>query len=109
MVPLMLIVTLLLVLLLLWSFFQAYQGGKPLVIARPPQPKNTPAKSFSISTKDIASVAGNDVLTTQLNLARAYIETGRQALAINMLNNIILHGNSEQQSESKRLLSTIAV
>lgn len=70
---------------------------------------NMPQKSFTISSKDIAGVAGDDVLTVQLNLARAYLESGRKALAINMLKNIIVCGNIEQRTESERLLSTIEV
>lgn len=63
-------------------------------------------KSFSISSKDIETIAGDDVFTTQLNLARAYIETGRKNLAINILNNVILQGAPDQKFEAKRLIES---
>lgn len=64
-------------------------------------------KAFTISSKDIETIAGFDVMTTQLDLARAYIETGRKNLAKNILNNVVLHGNAEQQVEAKRLLENM--
>ncbi len=62
------------------------------------------AKSFTISSKDIETIAGDDILTTQLDLARAYIETDRKNLAKNILNNVLLHGTTEQKRDAKRLM-----
>jgi FimV-like protein len=65
------------------------------------------AKNFTISSKDIETIAGDDVLTTQLDLARAYIETERKALAKNILNNVILQGSLEQQAEARGLMEKL--
>lgn len=63
-------------------------------------------KSFAISSKDIENISGDDVLTTQLDLARAYIETDRKGLAKNILNNVLLHGSLDQRSEAQQLMAT---
>lgn len=64
-------------------------------------------KNFTISSKDIETIAGSDVMTTQLDLARAYIETERKKLAQSILNNVIQHGSLEQRQEAKRLLGNM--
>ncbi|HVY53925.1 MAG TPA: FimV/HubP family polar landmark protein [Gammaproteobacteria bacterium] len=61
-------------------------------------------KPFTISSKDIEVIAGDDVMTTQLDLARAYIETDRKNLAKNILHNVMANGSPEQQREAKHLL-----
>jgi FimV-like protein len=66
-------------------------------------------KSFTISSKDIENVTGNDVLETQLDLARAYIETGRTALARNMLRNVAANGAPAQKQAAEELLATVSV
>jgi len=63
--------------------------------------KPTPIR---ISSKDITAIAGEDVFATQLDLARAYIETGRKQLAKKILQFVIQQGTSIQQEEAKRLL-----
>ncbi len=64
-------------------------------------------KHFTISSKDIETISGDDVMTTQLDLARAYLETDRKKLAKSILNNVLQHGDTEQQHEAKRLLATL--
>lgn len=65
------------------------------------------SKTFTISSKDIETIAGDDVLTTQLDLARAYIETDRKKLAKSILSNVLDQGNLEQKQEAKRLLAAL--
>jgi FimV-like protein len=62
------------------------------------------ANTFTISSKDIETIAGDDIMLTQLDLARAYIETGRKNLARNILNNVVQNGSSELQREARSLL-----
>ena len=57
--------------------------------------------------EDIKAIAGEDELTTQLDLARAYIEMNQKQLAKQILDNTIHHGNAAQQQEARLLLSRL--
>src|SRR3990167_4505749 len=63
-------------------------------------------KKFTISSKDIETIAGDDIMVTQLDLARAYLETDRKNLAKSILNNVIMHGAALQKQEAKILLES---
>lgn len=54
---------------------------------------------------DVAAIAGDDVVATQLDLARAYIEINQASLAQTILDSVIQQGNAEQQEEARHLLS----
>jgi FimV-like protein len=56
---------------------------------------------------DFTSIAGDDILSTQLDLARAYIETGKSQLAKKILLSVKAQGSTVQQQEAQQLLSTI--
>ncbi len=62
-----------------------------------------------ISSKDIEMVAGEDVVTTQLDLARAYIEMGKRNLAKSILFHVKKHGKEDQQVEARRLIKSLEV
>jgi FimV-like protein len=76
------------------------QENKPSALTK----KNT---SFTISSHDINAIAGDDVIATQLDLARAYIETGRKQLAKKILIYVLTQGTVNQQQEAQRLLGFI--
>lgn len=61
----------------------------------------------SVSNKDLSAIAGDDVITTQLDLARAYIETGALKLAKTILDSAIEQGNNLQQNEARMLLTIL--
>lgn len=54
-----------------------------------------------------AAIAGEDKLATQLDLARAYIETGKTQLAKKILLFVLEKGALPQQQEAKRLLGIL--
>ncbi len=56
---------------------------------------------------DIKAIAGDDEVVTQLDLARAYIELGKQKLAEKILKNVIQQGNHDQKQTAQELLSTL--
>jgi len=56
-----------------------------------------------ITSKDIQSIAGENTIATQLDLARAYIESGRKALAKKILDHVKQQGTAMQQKEADRL------
>ena len=58
---------------------------------------------ISISNRDIQAIAGDDVLATQLDLARAYVEANRINLAKKILAYVMQHGSKAQQQEAKVL------
>lgn len=75
--------------------------------------KNTEKKSRKKSiqnfsqvtvTTDFSSIAGEDIIATQLDLARAYIEADMQSLAKKILDSVVEQGNLAQQEEAQRLL-----
>jgi FimV-like protein len=72
------------------------------LILKPRKLQNT-AKYDHEELHHMNAIAGDDVITTQLDLARAYIETGRKQLAVQILDYVIEHGNPDQQQEAKQL------
>ena len=72
--------------------------------------KNLPAKSKSSDrneSPDVHAIAGEDPVSTQLDLARAYIESGKNQLAKIILESVAETGCAEHQEEAQRLLSSI--
>jgi FimV-like protein len=57
--------------------------------------------------EDILAIAGDDVVATQLDLARAYIETDHKELAKDILEVIYAQGTLQQRNEAKQLLAQI--
>jgi FimV-like protein len=66
-----------------------------------------PQTKIVVTSHDISAIAGDDVIATQLDLARAYIETGRHLLAKKILEYVRDHGSISQQQEAQRLLSFV--
>jgi len=56
------------------------------------------------SGADIHAIAGDDVLSTQLDLARAFIEIDKKPLAKKILQEVSSRGSALQQEEAQRLL-----
>jgi FimV-like protein len=93
------------------------------VILRYSREKNNDSLSFTLLRKgrkgsvdksllpetasDVSAISGEDPLATQLDLARAYIETGKKQFAKIILTAVIREGSSDYQEEAQRLLSTI--
>ena len=62
---------------------------------------------FSAEIPDISTIAGDDVNATQLDLARAYIETGKKQRAHQILHSVLTQGSVAQQQEAQQLLNSI--
>ena len=75
------------------------------------QAKQTSRRSQKVdlpdTASDVSTISGEDPMATQLDLARAYIETGKNPFAKIILATVIKEGNSLYQEEAKRLLSNI--
>lgn len=56
---------------------------------------------------DISSIAGDDVISTQLDLARAYIETNNKHIAKKILKLVMNQGSKAQKEEARTLLGLI--
>lgn len=56
---------------------------------------------------DVTSIAGDDPMATQLDLARAYIETGKNQFAKIILKTVLREGSIAHQEEAQRLLGSI--
>jgi FimV-like protein len=54
---------------------------------------------------DFTTIAGDDLISTQLDLARAYIETDKRQLAKTILDLVIKQGTKAQKDEAQELLS----
>ena len=69
------------------------------------------AKTKSLTAKqllqDLTAIAGEDILLTQLDLAQAYIDSGKKDLAKNILNNVLAQGSAAYKQEAKQLLNCI--
>jgi FimV-like protein len=70
-------------------------------------PALKPKPRFVLTATDISSIAGDDVMATRLDLARAYVETGKRKLAKQILESVAKQGTSSQQEEALYLLSTL--
>lgn len=55
------------------------------------------------SSQDIHAIAGDDVMATQLDLARAFLEMDKKALAMPILAEVKRHGNPLQKQEAQQL------
>lgn len=60
-----------------------------------------------MTSRDIKAIAGDDEIVTQLDLARAYIEMGKTAMAQQLLRHVMQHGNKAQQEEAQQLVETL--
>ncbi len=56
---------------------------------------------------DVTAISGEDPMATQLDLARAYIETGKNQFAKIILKTVIREGSKAHQEEAQRLLGSI--
>lgn len=82
-----------------------------------PEPKIFSLKNYQEKNKlwqephfnfnDLGAIAGDDVLSTQLDLARAYIESDKKLLAKNILQYVVQQGTNNQRSEAEQLLNSI--
>jgi FimV-like protein len=70
----------------------------------PPQQKS----GTVITSQDIKAIAGEDVMVTQLDLARAYIELGKKSLAKQILEHVLANGDQPQQMVARQLIESIA-
>lgn len=66
-----------------------------------------PKKKSIKPAEDLIAISGDDVLSTQLDLARAYIETDSKQLATDILKMVVKQGSVEQQNEARTLLANI--
>ncbi|MCD6038873.1 MAG: hypothetical protein K0S27_273 [Gammaproteobacteria bacterium] len=97
------------IILLVSIFFlkkkQPLQVNLPRVTHDMPEPiKKVPTL---ITSQDIKAIAGDDRMTTQLDLARAYIEIGKKKLAKKILDHVTQYGNLNQQQVAKQLMMNL--
>lgn len=87
-----------------------FKKQQPIEITSPlpeRQKEETKKSAIIITSQDIRAIAGDDVLTTQLDLARAYIEIGKKKLAKKILDHVVQHGNLSQKQLAQRLMMNI--
>lgn len=100
----------LLLTLLLGRFFP---GGKFLLTAKTivakKADKSTIANSNKPSSKEpnYRCLAGEDIVTAKLDLARAYCDMDDKVSAKNILTSVLQEGNEKQQQTAKKLLAKI--
>src|SRR3990167_10991295 len=74
-----------------------------LNIPAQPKPSYTTEKLILPDTAhDVTSISGEDPMATQLDLARAYIETGKMQFAKIILKSVIREGSTTHQEEAQR-------
>lgn len=98
-------------LLLLAAIYIVFKRSRPLKSQQtqtaPIQSNTSQKKSpYTVSNRDIEMVAGDDVFTTQLDLARAYMEIGKKNLAKSILSHVSKQGSPAQQQEALRLMNS---
>jgi FimV-like protein len=70
---------------------------------------NNLGPDHNVSVNDLESIAGDDCIATQLDLARAYIETGRLKSAKKILDLALKQGTDLQKREAQELLLTLSL
>lgn len=60
-----------------------------------------------ITSKDIRAIAGDDVISTQLDLARAYVEVGKKKIAKQILQHVQTNGDVHQQKLAQQLMASL--
>src|SRR5688572_29003856 len=86
--PIITIVISVSVLYLILFFVRKKQGSKKI-----PKPATSRPSNRILTSQDIRAISGEDVMATQLDLARAYIEMGKKSLAKQILQHVTQHGN----------------
>lgn len=81
--------------------------SKGLLIVSSSKEQQSVNENEGTSVPDIMAIAGDDVFATQLDLARAFIETGNGPSAKNILEQVVVQGNPAQQIEAQELLGLI--
>jgi FimV-like protein len=84
------------------TFFIALLLLSLLVFSRHRQLKNS-----HLSEANIEMLAGDNVIITQLDLARAYLEMGKNHLAKSLLIQILKQGNKDQKNIARQLMSKL--
>lgn len=89
-------------------FHQIIQRRRSLLLNLKPTLEK-PAKKMTtvITSQDIKAIAGEDMLSTQLDLARAYIELNKKKIAKQILDHVLQHGDSHQQKTATQLLTQL--
>lgn len=68
---------------------------------------NSKEPKLSMVNKDLKGIAGEDLMSTQLDLARAYIEMDEKKIAKTILDHVKQKGNLNQQKEAERLILSL--
>ncbi len=63
---------------------------------------------IDLHASELASIAGDDLIATQLDLARAYLEIDNHPAAIKLLESISQQGNAGQKSDAAKLLDHLS-
>lgn len=82
--------------------------GLYFILRKPSHKKNIAPKQAKADPIDLTAIAGDDVMTTQLDLARAYIETGHKQLAEQILKYVLEQGNAAQQAQAQQLMTHLS-
>lgn len=70
------------------------------------KPKSMPA-TLAQTEFHLEAIAGDNIISTQLDLARAYIEIGKHDLAKKILKGVATQGSIAQKNEARTLLGLI--
>lgn len=87
--------------------FFPQQDNLSMRVVTTKQKKKSDKAVLPDAANDVTDIAGEDPMATQLDLARAYIETGKKQFAKIILAAVIREGNASHQEEAQRLLSSI--
>jgi FimV-like protein len=83
-----------------------FSAPKASLATSGPTPYSTKITTIA-SSKDISAIAGDNVIATQLDLAKAYIEMDQKNLAKRILNEALKLGNAAQKNEAQLLIETL--
>lgn len=89
------------ILLLLVLFYLFPRRRKSSVVA------NAPYRDATLAKEEYNFMESKEGVTAKLNLARAYIDMGRETTASCMLSEVLVNGSPSEQAEAKELLTKI--
>jgi len=88
-------------LFLIFKFFSKSEKTKSNIL-------NNNASLTLNNMPDVTAISGDDLISTQLDLARAYLEVGQGKLAKGILESVVKKGTEMQKTEAQQLLTAIS-
>lgn len=94
--------------IIIFRLFSSRTTASTVKSAQVSAPAKPVLQAVETNPNELSAIAGDDLVATQLDLARAYLEIDNHAAAAKLLEVVSNQGSQSQQEEAKRLITHIA-